>query len=130
MTTSKLHHLALGARNVDLVASFYRDVLGLTEITRHHHADGTLRSVWLDLGGATLMVEQTHERPRLVDGVGSGPFLLALRVDAKERHALEGRLAAAGAHIEYRSPFTSYARDPEGNRVAISHHPHQPVEPQ
>ena len=44
-----------------LVAAFYRDLLGLREIARHHEADGSLRSVWLDLGGPVLMVERGGE---------------------------------------------------------------------
>lgn len=120
---SSLHHLALGARDVAKVAAFYRDVLGLGEIARHNHDDGTLRSVWLDLGGATLMVEATSEAPRRVEGVGAGPFLLAIRVEASRRSALENALETAGAVIESRTEYTSYARDPEGNRVAISTHP-------
>lgn len=120
---SSLHHLALGASDVERVAAFYRDVFGLVETARHHHPDGTLRSVWLDLGGAMLMVERTHESPRRVEGVGKGPFLLAFRVKAAQRSQLERELEAAGAEIELRTAHTSYARDPEGNRVAISSYP-------
>ena len=119
----RLHHLALGARDVERVAAFYRAVFGLDETARHHHEDGTLRSVWLDLGGATLMVERTSESPRRVEGVGAGPFLLAFRVAAAQKDQLERSLEQAGAAIESRTEYTSYARDPEGNRVAISSHP-------
>jgi glyoxylase I family protein len=120
---SRLHHLALGAHDVALVAAFYRNVFGLDETARHHYQDGTLRSIWLDLGGATLMVEATGEPLRRVEGVGAGPFLLAFRVEAARRSEVESSLEAAGAVIESRSEFTSYARDPEGNRIAISAHP-------
>ena len=117
--TSRLHHVALGAADVDRVAIFYRDVLGLPELRRQHDADG-LRSVWLDLGDATLMVERSRESARPVDAIGRGPFLIALRMAAADRTGLEARLEAAGAAIESRTEFTSYARDPEGNRVAVS----------
>ncbi|HKQ61583.1 MAG TPA: VOC family protein [Candidatus Polarisedimenticolaceae bacterium] len=119
----RLHHVALGARDVARVAEFYRDALGLPEVARHHAADGSLRAVWLDLGGALLMVERTNQPPRRVEGVGAGPFLLAVRVTPRERPAVESRLASRGAPVESRSVHSSYARDPEGNRVAISHHP-------
>ncbi len=121
--TSRLHHLALGARDVARVAAFYRDVFGLDETARYHHEDGSLRSIWLDLGGSTLMVEATDEALRRVDGVGPGPFLLAFRVAAEQRRELERALEAAGAVIESRTEYSSYARDPEGNRIAISAHP-------
>jgi len=118
-----LHHLALGARDVEKVAAFYRDVLGLPEQARHHQPDGSLRSVWLDLGNATLMVEHSKAPPHQVAELGSGLFLLCVRVTADERTTLVAALERAGAHIEGSTQFTSYARDPEGNRVAISHHP-------
>jgi len=116
----KLHHIALGAREVAPLASFYCEVLGLREVRRHHHRDGSLRSVWLDLGGALLMVEQTSEPPRRVDGIGAGPFLLALRVEPDQRTETELRLTQAGCPIERRSEHSSYSRDPEGNLIAIS----------
>jgi catechol 2,3-dioxygenase-like lactoylglutathione lyase family enzyme len=119
----KLHHVALGARDVERVAAFYRDLLGLAEIVRHHQPDGTLRSVWLDLGGPILMVERTGEPPRPVAGVGAGPSLLALALSPAECEACEQVLDAAGILIESRTVHTRYFRDPEGNRVAVSAHP-------
>ena len=121
----KLHHLALGARDVERVAAFYRDLLGLREVSRHHEPGGRLRSVWLDLGGPVLMIERTEEPARLVQGVGAGPFLLALAAEPAERVALERSLAASGFPVESRTEHTIYVRDPEGNRVAISSYPLQ-----
>jgi hypothetical protein len=119
-----LHHIALGARDPASLAAWYRDVFDLVERTRHFEEDGQVRSVWLDLGaGAVLMVERTEaSRPR-VDGVGAGPFLLAFRIEASKRDAWEERLVQVGIPIEHRTAHTSYARDPEGNRVAVSHYP-------
>ena len=115
-----LHHLALGTRDVERLARFYRDVLELPEVARHAHADGTLRSVWLNLGGSVLMLEHTSEAPRVVHGVGAGPFLIALAVSPGAREASEQRLERAGCSIESRTDWTSYARDPDGNRIALS----------
>ena len=117
-----LHHVALGAADVALVAAFYRERFGLVEIARHHTPDGALRSIWLDLGGAVLMVERSSEPPRSCH-IGRGPFLLAFRVTVKDRARLEAELEARGVPVESRTEFSSYFRDPEGNRVAISHHP-------
>ncbi len=127
-----LHHIALGARDVEAVAAFYREVFGLEEIARHDDDDdeaGELRSIWLDMKGPILMVERTVEDRGAVQGVGAGPFLLAFTVTPEERIAMEGRLGEHGGAIEDRTGFTSYARDPEGNRVAISHYPHTPHTP-
>ena len=121
-TERRLHHIALGAREVERLARFYAEVFALPELARHHRPDGQLRSVWLDLGGSILMVERSEAPPQRVEGIGPGPFLLAFRVEAHERAAWEQRLQAAGAVIESRSEYSSYARDLEGNRVAISHY--------
>ena len=118
-----LHHLALGTRRVELLARFYCDVLELREVQRHLHADGSLRSVWLDLGGALLMIELSAEPPRHVEGVGAGPFLIALAVSREEQPRFEQKLARAGMSIESRTDWSVYARDPDGNRVALSAYP-------
>jgi hypothetical protein len=53
--------------------------------------------------------------------------LLAFGVRPEERGWFERKLSELGAPIEARTVFTSYARDPEQNRVAISHYPAPPV---
>ena len=120
---TKLHHLALGARDLERVAAFYRDLLGLREVSRHQESGGPLRSIWLDLDGPVLMIERTEEPARLVQGVGAGPFLLALAASPSERGLLEKSLGASGLPVESRPEHTIYFRDPEGNRVAISSYP-------
>ncbi len=123
-----LHHLALGTRDVERLARFYREAFGLSEVRRQSAEDGELRSVWLDLGGSLLMIEASSGAARpVVEGVGAGLFLLALRVPGEERAALERRLEQLGQRIEARTQFTSYARDPDGNRIAVSHYPDPPA---
>jgi catechol 2,3-dioxygenase-like lactoylglutathione lyase family enzyme len=118
-----LHHLALGSADVGRLARFYRELFGLPELARHLDLEGELRSIWLDLGSAVLMLERTAEPERRVEGVGSGLFLLAFRVTREARAALERELEARGHAIESRTAYTSYSRDPDGNRIAISHYP-------
>ena len=126
-TASLVHHLALGTRDVERLAHFYREAFGLTEVNRHMGAAGELRSIWLDLGGPLLMLEATVASDRArVEGTPAGLFLLALRVSVSERAALEQKLEALGTRIESRTQFTSYARDPDGNRIAMSHYPDVP----
>jgi len=117
---ARLHHLALGTQDVGKLAHFYCTALELTELARHDDEAGELRSVWLDLGGSVLMIEHTQESPRRVEGIGAGPFLIAFAVSAEERTRFEQRLTDAGSSIESRSNWTSYTRDPDGNRIAIS----------
>lgn len=118
-----LHHLALGTLDVERLAQFYGNVVGLRTVARHSYPDGSLRSVWLDLGGAVLMIEPSSEPQRLVSGVGAGLFLLALKLPAARRAEFEQRLASAGCEIESRSEWTAYTRDPDGNRLAFSDYP-------
>jgi len=120
---TRLHHLALGTADVERLAAFYREQLELQEVQRHHHESGALRSVWLDLGGSWLMIEQCDEPGSWVDERGAGLFLLALRVAPAQLAALTERLRAHGHPIEARTEYTAYLRDPDGNRVGLSHYP-------
>ncbi len=120
---SRLHHLALGSANIERLADFYGGLLGLPEVSRQAAPDGTLRSIWLDLGGSILMLERDSSTPRAVVERAAGLFLLALRVTPQELKALEERAARAGHGVESRTAFTSYLRDPDGNRVGLSHYP-------
>jgi catechol 2,3-dioxygenase-like lactoylglutathione lyase family enzyme len=123
----RLHHVALGSADVERLAAFYRLTFGLVELQRFPTPEGGLRSIWLDLGGAVLMIERTDEPPRRVDGVGAGPFLLAFQVSPAERWQIESALERAGVPIESRTSFTSYTRDPDSNRIAFSHYPEPAV---
>jgi glyoxylase I family protein len=117
-----LHHVALGTHDVEALATFYERLLQTAERRRQLDHVGALRSIWLDLAGTWLMIERAQSavsRPR-VEGVGLGAFLLAFRADAAERRAFEARAEALGAVIESRSDYTSYLRDPDGNRIAVS----------
>ena len=123
---SRLHHLALGAQDVAALAEFYRDVLGMAEVTRHDEPeDGSLRSVWLDLGGgAVLMIEKAHHPQRdPVEGHDSGLFLLALTMDVATMEQRCEDLQARGFEQERATDYSRYFRDPEGNRFALSVYP-------
>lgn len=122
-TIMKIHHLAMGARDLSRVASFYQEFFDLEEVTRHEDDEGRLRSIWLRLGEGVLMIEKTTDHPRHVEGIGAGLFLIAFSLTPEARGALEDRLIAAGHDIVARTPYTSYTHDPEGNRVAMSHYP-------
>jgi catechol 2,3-dioxygenase-like lactoylglutathione lyase family enzyme len=118
-----LHHVAVGTRDVESLARFYCRLLATSEQRRHLDEQGQLRSIWLDLAGTLLMIERASEQaePRgPVSGVGLGAFLLAFRASAGDRVELEARAAELGAIVESRSAYTSYLRDPDGNRIAIS----------
>jgi glyoxylase I family protein len=112
--------------------AFYRDVLGLSVIAQHKTADGTLRSVWMGLPGAFLALETVEgaaAAPAPFRNQAPGWFLVALRIAPEEREAVREELQRAGVAIENETRWTLYVRDPEGNRVAFSHHPDAAARP-
>jgi catechol 2,3-dioxygenase-like lactoylglutathione lyase family enzyme len=123
------HHLAIQVRDLAATERFYREVLGLAVLKRWPAADGGGdRSVWLDVGdGAFLALERVaggataDEDP--ARGARPGLHLVALRIERAARDAWLRRLAAAGVDVYARTAFTLYVRDPEGNRVGLSHWP-------
>ena len=124
--TQGLHHLAVRCADLAACERFYVEVLGLP-VSRRWPADGGGdRSVWLDLGGgALLMLERAAAAPveAPFQEAAAGLHLAALRIAPSERSSWEARLAAAGVPVVQRTPFTLYLRDPEGNRLGLSHWP-------
>ena len=120
-----IHHIALGASDVRLVAQFYRDHFGLEEVEQHLHPDGSVRSIWLAAGETVLMIEYIETPPQDVPLMRQGPFLLAFQISEDQREQTRSDFAARGTLMESESPWTMYFRDPEGNRVAVTHYPHR-----
>lgn len=130
MRVHGFHHLAIQCRDLERVAAFYRDVLGLTEQARHLREDGSLRSIWLTVPEAGFLALEACAGTPPGDGFrhkATGLHLLALRIDREDRAAIERELEARGVEIVHRTRWTVYVRDPEGNRIGLSHHPHDPV---
>ncbi len=123
MADLALHHLAFRTRDVPGVARFYRDVVGLRE--REGGTPG--RSEWLALGDAIVMIEAAEDSESAVPR-GTNE-LVAFRVSAGEMQHVRERLHRAGVRVEAETRFTIYARDPDGRRVAFSHYPEAPLEP-
>jgi catechol 2,3-dioxygenase-like lactoylglutathione lyase family enzyme len=120
------HHVAIQCAELESCERFYREVLGLPVMQRGSGADGRERSVWLGLGGGSFLALERAGGPPEVRPWGDarpGLHLVALRIEAGGRSAWEERLAAAGVEVVHRTRWTLYVRDPEGNRVGLSHHP-------
>ncbi|MFL5322509.1 MAG: VOC family protein [Myxococcaceae bacterium] len=125
------HHLAIQVHDIEKVAAFYSGVLEFREQVRHRNPDGSLRSIWMGMGEgpAFIALEATTEPP-----VGTpfrhprpGLHLLALRISRDDRAAILRRLNEQQIPVEHESRWTVYVRDPEGNRIGLSHHPEDPV---
>jgi len=123
-----VHHLAIQVRDLPACERFYRDALGLPLLRRWPREEGGDRAVWLDLGGGAFLALERAGPGALPaaapwrDG-RPGLHLLALRIAPAERAGWERRLEAAGVAVEDRTGWTLYLRDPEGNRIGLSHHP-------
>jgi len=121
------HHLAIQVHDLDRAEAFYVGILGLPVIRRWSDEAGAPRSVWVELaGGGFLALERCGE------GAAETPFavptpqlhVLALGIEPAHRAAWEARLAEAGFPKEKETPYTFFVRDPDGNRIGISHFPH------
>lgn len=120
----RVHHLAVVVSDLERAERFYAGTLGLPVERRWSDEAGRPRSVWLALdGGAFLAVERGD--PALAPRADAAPgwHCVALSIAAGEREAWRARLAAAGHPVERESAYTLYARDPDGQLVALSHWP-------
>ena len=116
------HHLAIKVRELGRCERFYRDVLGLTVVTRHEDHHKELRSVWLACGDLILMLERSHDDTPHVSSA-PGLHLFAFAITPVERNAWKEVLLAAGVRVTHETPYSLFFQDPEGNRLALSHYP-------
>ena len=123
------HHIALKVLDLDRCAQFYSEVLGLRSIQTHSYPNGLPRSVWYDLGGVLLMLEHgegvpvARETAIAQDPPPPGWHLLALTITPPSRAEWRARLEQAGVRITGETAYSIYFRDPENNRLALSHYP-------
>jgi catechol 2,3-dioxygenase-like lactoylglutathione lyase family enzyme len=120
-----LHHLAIKVRDLAAAEHFYCGLLGLPVQRRWPSTDGQgPRSLWLDLGaGAFLALERaTLAREPLAED-DPGLHMVALRIERHERQEWIDRLGVAGVTPYRQTDYTIYVRDPEGNRIGLSHWP-------
>ncbi len=119
------HHLAIRVDDVETVARFYTETLGLPEVSRHLFPDGALRSVWVGTrspGGTNmgfLAIEKLDD-----PAMSLGQNMVALRISKPGKEALLVELKRKGVPVIKTSRWTVYVRDPENNVVGFSHHPH------
>jgi catechol 2,3-dioxygenase-like lactoylglutathione lyase family enzyme len=106
----RIHHVAFRTNDLPRLERFYCDVLAFTVLQR----DAPRGSVWLDAGGAVLMLERAE--PGEPPVAPESRELLAFAVEDKE--AWRARVA-----VEAETLHTLYFRDPDGRRLAVSSYP-------
>ena len=110
---TRIHHVALRVADPERSLAFYGGVLGLAE-TRRFDEGGRVRSIWMSVGGAVVMLEREIKGG---ESEGSGHVLVFAVSDLA---LWESRLAAAGVAIADRTAATLYVIDPDGHRVGLS----------
>ena len=130
-----MHHIALLVRDVELVSSFYCEVLGAREVMRHFTEKGDLRSVWVAMNRVVVMVERSsapddldfaEEFPeemsvaRRASMARLGWSVVAFSSGALSLEAWEERLRERGVELAYRTDWTLYFQDPENTAEAPS----------
>lgn len=113
-----LGEVALRVRDLDRVARFYRDAIGLAEVPTPNGVVG------LGAGGVRLVTLIGDRDARAPDALSAGlfhtAFLLPSRADLAGwlAHAIERGLAIDGAS-DHRVSEAIYLADPEGNGIEV-----------
>ena len=125
MRPTCMHHIAVKVADLAAAETFYVSVLGLSVLRRWPTPDGrTERSLWLDVGhGAFLALERAAASTPAKTEDAPGIHLIALHIARGEREAWIAKLTQAGHPVYQQTDYTIYVRDPEGNRVGLSHWP-------
>ena len=111
---TRIHHVALRVLDPERSLRFYGGVLGLPEARRFDEG-GRVRSIWVRIGDAVLMLEREIRGEAAREGSG---HVIAFAV--ADLAPWEDRLAAAGVAIADRTASTLYVLDPDGHRVGLS----------
>ena len=127
-TVSRLLETALYVDDVEAIARFYRDILGLAVL------DASARLVAMDAGQGTILL--IFKRSATAAGAdtpggwipphdGQGPVHLAFAVETRDLAAWEAMLRDRGIAIESRVRWggggeSVYFRDPAGHSVELA----------
>jgi len=122
----KIHHIALKVEDLAICEKFYSEILDIPVRDRLFDESGRHRSTWFKLEGAILMLEKSPADPRdkiLHTQEGPGWHMMAIAIEKNSRDGWISKLKKNGIAIEAKSRHSLYFRDPEGNLLALSHHP-------
>ncbi|MBX3191411.1 MAG: VOC family protein [Labilithrix sp.] len=112
----RIHHLALRTGDLGRLERFYVEAIGLAVVRRQGD-----RSVWLEAGGAIVMLERRDaDEPGIAPGTKE---LVAFAIEPGARRDAMRRLERAGVPVDAETPYTIYARDPDGRRIGLSSYP-------
>lgn len=121
-----VHHIAVQCRDLSTMARFYERAIRLRVDRRWPTADGKAdRAVWLRMGGSVLALEACDGEPNPPSWQSSqvGFHLLSFEIHWENRPVWLAHLQHFGVDVVHSTPWTVYVRDPEGNRIGLSHFP-------
>ncbi len=142
----QLHHIAIKTFHLETLGSFYQGLLGQAPQKTYFYDNGRQRSLWFDLNGVVLMLEDINQESKdtrndagssiqkTESGFSSifkeqsrsippGFYMIALGVNSDEWRVWIDRLKAKEITIHERSKFSVYFNDSDGNRLALSSYP-------
>jgi catechol 2,3-dioxygenase-like lactoylglutathione lyase family enzyme len=124
----RVHHVAIQVNDLERAVRWYRDLFELPVLKEWPDDDGRVRAVWLKLSDDAFVALERCSGKGQPSGwwhPDPGIHVLSLRIAADERARWEQRLSERGVPVDHRSKWTLFLRDPEGNRIGLSHHPEE-----
>jgi catechol 2,3-dioxygenase-like lactoylglutathione lyase family enzyme len=109
----QIDHVSVVITDVDRSRSFYRDVLGLTEIAKPRSFDFV--ALWFDLGNQQLHLLLKPDP----DSVSPRHFALRVQDVAKAREHFRGRGVEIAETTKIPGCDRFFVRDPDRNRIEI-----------
>jgi glyoxylase I family protein len=122
--TSAIHHVALFANDVVRLAHFYVATFGLVETARHLKPDQSVRSIWLSFAQNSKVpfIAIEHEA-KSAQSNDTGWAVVMLTIEHTDRISFLNNLKKQNITVERETSFSIFFRDPENNRVGVSHYP-------
>ena len=116
----RVHHIAIQVADLAAMSAFYRDLLGLTETKAAR--DGV---TWFTAGEIILMLEPVNGaiRDEVFASSTPGLHVVSFGIDVATRDAWKEKFATRPILLERETPYSLFIRDPEGNRIGLTHFP-------
>ncbi len=111
---SILHHIAIGTKDPENLAEFYKKVPGLGFVKEFKDTDGSIRSVWLQIEESGLLMIEKKNVPKYPE---------ALIFSLLDSHGNPYPIKTLRPHYFQKTNFTLYFLDPEGNQFGFSSYP-------
>ena len=122
VSVSKVGHIVLRVQDLDRAISFYRGVLGLSEVARHDFGEGPM--AFLSTGNSHHDIALVETGPISAEpGLGLHHFALKVGDSIQELADVKQTLASEGVAVhmalDHRVSQGLYISDPDGNLIEL-----------